>query len=67
MVVLCFVDDVFGVDFGCSCVADGDVFVVDDHEYGCAFVGSSDAEVFEFCGVAECEFSVVVDDVGAGA
>jgi len=46
---------------------DPDVVVVDEHEDVLSLVGSSDSEVVEFAGVAECDFAGSVDAVVADA
>lgn len=65
MVVAAGVDGVFGDYLAGVCVADGDGAVVDEYEYGFADVGPSDAEVADLAGVAEGDFAVLVDFVGA--
>lgn len=50
--MLGWVDGVFGDDLAGVGVADGGVAVVDEYQYGCADVGSADAEVAELSGVA---------------
>ena len=61
-----WVDVVFG-DVLAVGGEDADVAVVDEHEDVLSSVGSSDAEVAEFPGVADGDFPVLVDLVGAGA
>ena len=65
LVVFGRVDCVFGDDFsGCfvDCDGVGSVYEEDD---SLSVVCASDAEVFEFSGVAEGDFSVAVDAVEA--
>ncbi len=54
--------------FAGLCVDDSDVEVVDDHDDGCSFVGSADADVVHASGSAEgdlpgCADGVVSDPV----
>lgn len=67
MIVAVGVDGELGDDLAGVRVADGDVAVVDEEEHGCAGVGPADAEVAEVAGVADGDFAVLVDFVGAGA
>ena len=65
LVVFGRVDGVFGDDFsGCFVDCDG-VGSVDEEDDSLSVVCASDAEVFEFSGVAEGDFSVAVDAVEA--
>ncbi len=65
LVVFGRVDCVFGDDFsGCFVDCDG-VGSVDEEDDSLSVVCASDAEVFEFSGVAEGDFSVAVDAVEA--
>ncbi|MBP2436597.1 hypothetical protein JOF34_001183 [Microbacterium amylolyticum] len=57
----------FGDDLAGVRVTGGDVPVVDEHEHGGAGVGFADAQVAELAGVADGDFPVLVDLVGAGA
>jgi len=65
LVVAGGIDGVFGDDLAGVRVACDDVSIVDEEQHGRAGVGFADAEVAEFSGVAEGDFSVFVDAVGA--
>ena len=60
------VDAVFGDGLSVG-GEDADIAVVDEHEDVLSLVGSSDAEVAEFAGVAQGDFAGLVDAVASDA
>ena len=65
LVVLGGVEGEFSDEFACFLVDDADVEAVDEHDDFGVFVGSSDADVVEFSGVAEGDDAGGVDFVVA--
>ena len=65
MVVPGGVEGELAEEFTGAGVDDSDVEVVDEHQDAGAGVGSADADVVEAAGVAQGEFSELVDAVGA--
>jgi hypothetical protein len=61
------IDGEFGEDFAGAVLDGGDVGVPDEQDDAFVLVGADDAEVPEASGVAEADFAVGVDTVGADA
>ena len=67
LVILLGVQDQGSDEFAGPGVDDVDVQVLDEHQHGGSGEGSPDADVVQFAVVAQREFAVAIDDVGADA
>jgi len=67
LIILGGIKNVFGEDLAGGSVRGGDVVVVDEHQHVFAAMGRADVEVADFAGVAQRDFSIGIDPVGAGA
>ena len=60
-------EEMFGEDLAGGGIRGGDMLVLDEHQDLFAAMGRSDAQMPDFAGVAQRDFPIGIDPVGAGA